>query len=104
MRKQISHKALHGLLALAFLITMVFGAFQFFGKLQATQAAEISITEYPIPTRDGEPYGITAGSDGNLWFAELLGNKIGRVNLAGTTPPSGKWLMPAQGFNVQEGN
>jgi virginiamycin B lyase len=28
------------------------------------------------------PGGITAGPDGALWFAELSGNKIGRI-----TPP-----------------
>jgi virginiamycin B lyase len=30
-----------------------------------------------------EPYGITAGQDGALWFTERLGNKIGRLTTAG---------------------
>ena len=27
--------------------------------------------------------GITAGPDGNLWFSEALGNKIGKITTAG---------------------
>ena len=30
----------------------------------------LSITEFPVPTANSEPYGITAGPDGNLWFTE----------------------------------
>jgi virginiamycin B lyase len=26
-----------------------------------------------------QPWGITAGPDGNLWFTEQVGNKIGRI-------------------------
>ena len=29
------------------------------------------ITEFPIPTAQQRPYGITAGPDGNLWFTEF---------------------------------
>ena len=36
-----------------------------------------TITEFPVPTSDSSPYGITAGPDGNLWFTEAGGNKIG---------------------------
>ena len=41
------------------------------------------ITTIPIPTLACEPEGIVAGPDGNLWFAEQAGNKIGRMTLAG---------------------
>ncbi len=41
------------------------------------------ITAFPLPT-SGDPQGITAGPDGNLWFTELAVNQIGRIN------PSGK--------------
>src|SRR5438477_348283 len=34
-------------------------------------------TEYPIPTANSQPWGITAGPDGNIWFTEQYGNKIG---------------------------
>src|SRR5262249_5317872 len=40
-------------------------------------------TEYPIPTTGSYPNGITAGPDGNLWFTEYTGNKIGRINTGG---------------------
>src|SRR6266581_2989335 len=41
------------------------------------------ITEFPIPTASSIPIGIAAGPDGNLWFTEGGGNKIGRITTAG---------------------
>src|SRR5215472_10640264 len=41
------------------------------------------ISEFAVGTRFSEPVGITAGPDGNLWFTESLGNKIGRITPAG---------------------
>jgi virginiamycin B lyase len=40
------------------------------------------ITEFPLPTADSEPIGITTGPDGNLWIAEQR-SKIGRITPAG---------------------
>ena len=37
-----------------------------------------TVTEYPIPTADSGPQGITAGPDGNIWFTESNTNKIGK--------------------------
>jgi hypothetical protein len=37
------------------------------------------IREFPIPTANSAPVGITAGPDGNLWFTEVLGNQIGQL-------------------------
>ena len=37
------------------------------------------IREFPIPTASSHPDGITAGPDGNLWFTEEVGNKIGQL-------------------------
>jgi hypothetical protein len=53
------------------------------GKERLRQAEEerrqaSSITEFPVPTAGSVPRGITAGPDGNLWFIEFVGNKIGR--------------------------
>src|SRR2546423_423289 len=45
-------------------------------------AAVGTVTEFPIPTR-GTPFDITAGPDGNLWFTENEGGKIGRITTAG---------------------
>jgi virginiamycin B lyase len=44
------------------------------------------ITEFAVPTgRPGEkttsdPEGLMVGPDHNLWFVEVVGNKIGRVS------------------------
>jgi cysteine-rich repeat protein len=48
-----------------------------------TPARGVTITEFPVPTAASQPRGITAGPDGNLWFTESLGNKIGRSTTAG---------------------
>ncbi len=40
------------------------------------------VTEFPIPTANSSPSGITTGSDGNLWFTERAG-KIGRITPSG---------------------
>src|SRR5207302_4789039 len=42
------------------------------------------ITEFSAGITAGSgPYGITAGPDGNLWFTEYFGNRIGRITPAG---------------------
>jgi len=44
-----------------------------------------AITEFHIPTADAEPFGIAAGPDGNLWFAEHGAvSQIGRITTAGS--------------------
>jgi streptogramin lyase len=42
------------------------------------------LTEFTIPTSGSEPHGISAGADGNVWFAEEAANKIGRITPAGS--------------------
>jgi streptogramin lyase len=37
------------------------------------------IREFAVPTAGSSPSGITAGPDGNLWFTEPGGNKIGQL-------------------------
>src|SRR5450432_1506095 len=56
--------------AMAFLVTM------------AASAAPV-IMEYPIPTANSNPQGIATGPDGNLWFTEYTGNKIGKITPSG---------------------
>ncbi len=41
------------------------------------------VVEFPIPTPASRPYTIVAGPDGNLWFTESMGNKIGRITPTG---------------------
>ena len=47
--------------------------------------AQVTFTEYPVPSAGSGPETITAGPDGNLWFTEQdnLGNKVGRITTAG---------------------
>ena len=45
-----------------------------------------TITKIDVPTSQGYPRGITVGPDGNIWFAERFGNKVGRVNLSAGPP------------------
>ena len=60
------------------------------GDSQAMASADallkhrMDISEFPIPTSNSQPMNITAGPDGNLWFTERAGNKIGRITTAGT--------------------
>ncbi|MEA2235253.1 MAG: virginiamycin lyase [Solirubrobacteraceae bacterium] len=42
-----------------------------------------TISEFPVTTAFSGPDKITAGPDGNLWFTEMVANKIGRVTTAG---------------------
>jgi streptogramin lyase len=49
-------------------------------------AEEQRIVEYPVPDKGSVPKGIAAGPDGNLWFTEEQGNRIGRIT------PSGEFL------------
>ena len=40
----------------------------------------VIINEFPTPSANSGPIGITAGPDGNLWFTENNGSKIAEVN------------------------
>ena len=42
------------------------------------------ITEFTIPTAASAPHGVAPGPDGNVWFVEQSGNKIGRITPAGS--------------------
>lgn len=43
-----------------------------------------TITEFPVPTSSSEPFYITSGPDGNLWFTELEGDNIAKITTSGT--------------------
>jgi streptogramin lyase len=51
-----------------------------------------SVTEFPIPTANSQPFGITRGPDGNLWFAEI--GAIGRITPAGVVTEFTQGLSP----------
>jgi len=42
------------------------------------------LVEFPVPTLNAYPAGIALGPDGNVWFTEMNGNKIGRITSGGT--------------------
>lgn len=76
------------------------------GAVANAAAAAPTITEFPVPTHDRGPFGIAAGPDGNVWFAESAGGGIGRATTSGsitefTTGISG----PAEGITAgSDGN
>jgi virginiamycin B lyase len=53
-----------------------------------------SLKTFPLPSSGSWPYGITSGPDGRIYFVEKSGNRIGRINVDGTSltefplPPS----------------
>src|SRR5213083_2941403 len=49
----------------------------------AAPPAPPPIVEFAVPTTNSAPGSITAGPDGNLWFTEEAGNKIGRISPSG---------------------
>jgi hypothetical protein len=56
--------------------------FALFGLVAGAAQAQ-TVTEFSAGITGGaRPYGITAGPDGNLWFTELDGNRIGRISTA----------------------
>src|SRR6516165_7909527 len=48
--------------------------------LESRCLLSLTINEFPVPTVAGQPFGITAGPDSNLWFTEFVGNQIGQLN------------------------
>jgi virginiamycin B lyase len=63
-------------------------------------AAAQAITEYPIPTANNGPQGITTGPDGALWFTEGNGNKIGRITTTGVIT---EYPVPTAGSGITAG-
>ncbi|WP_407572600.1 SMP-30/gluconolactonase/LRE family protein [Deinococcus altitudinis] len=50
----------------------------------ADQFDYLAFAEFVVPSAGSFPTGIVGGPDGNLWFTEQTGNKIGRVTPIGT--------------------
>src|SRR5215471_13915532 len=73
----------------------------------AAWALSGKIIEFPVPTANSGPFGITAGPDGNLWFTELNANSIGRITTAGvitefpvTTDGAPAFIAAGADFNL----
>ena len=73
------------ILAVLITITTVITAslFGLFARVNA-QTTSLVVTEFPLPVSNSVPYGITAGPDGNIWFTEQWGGKVGRITPDGT--------------------
>ena len=54
------------------------------GTTACSDGRVLRTTEFPLASVDTNAYGISAGPDGNLWFAECFVNKIGRITSNGT--------------------
>ena len=54
------------------------------GSSTCSDGRVLRTTEFPLASVDTNAYGIAAGTDGNLWFAECYVNKIGRITPDGT--------------------
>src|SRR5437899_2191717 len=67
-------------------------ASQFLGP---SAMASSRFTEFTVPTPGGAPQGIATGADGNLWFTEYFGNKVGRITTAGMI--TGEFTVPTPG-------
>src|SRR5437660_1458617 len=52
--------------------------------ISLTASPSATINDFPTPTPGSNPDSITGGPDGNVWFTENLGNKIGQVTPGGS--------------------
>ena len=48
--------------------------------LESRCLLSVTINQFPVPTQPSVNEDIASGPDGNLWFTENLGNKIGQIN------------------------
>jgi streptogramin lyase len=67
-----------------------------FALFGAVAAGAVTTSEFPLPTVGSQPWGITASPDGNFWFTEYEGNKIGQITPDGviteyTIPTAGSY-------------
>jgi virginiamycin B lyase len=58
-------------------------AFAGFLALAGCGATGNAITEYPLPNAASLPHRIAKGPDGNMYFTEQTGQRIGRIGMAG---------------------
>ena len=67
-------------------------------------ATALTITEYPTPTSNSSPSGVTAGPDGALWFTETSANQIGRITAAGAVTEYPVTTAAAQPYGITAGS
>lgn len=65
------------------LFTLIFVLVGFARPAPVSAGVPFDFDEFTVPTAISTPTGIVAGPDGNIWFCEGDGNKIGRVDPQG---------------------
>lgn len=68
------------------------------GSSSAGVCAASTLTDYPIPTANSTPIDVAPGPDGNVWFVEYTGNKVGKVTPSGTVT---EYAIPTPNSNPQ---
>ena len=63
-------------------------------ELRCLLSGNAAIAEFPVPPPTSEPYGITAGPDGNLWFTEGTSSQIGRITPTGQVTEFSAGITP----------
>ncbi|MBF0567445.1 MAG: Ig-like domain repeat protein [Nitrospirae bacterium] len=63
-----------------------------------------TINEYTIPTGGSNPHAITSGPDGNLWFTEFNGNKIGKITTSGVITEYAITTVGSQPVDITSGS
>ena len=82
MKRFLRSKLFLSLAALVILAAAV--AIPLSGAIRHSHAqGTVTFTEFPIPTSNSTPNDITTGPDGNLWFTEEEGSKIGKITSSG---------------------
>ncbi|GJL79085.1 MAG: virginiamycin B lyase [Nitrospinaceae bacterium] len=72
-----------------FTFAMLFAAVFLAGSL----AQAVTIHEYVTPTPDSSPAGLAFDGEGNLWFTEINGNKIGKIDPAEAKPGTSQGVV-----------
>ena len=76
-------------------------------SLEARQLMALAISTYSVPTGVGQgsqPTAIVAGPDGNVWFTETFGSKIGRITTGGSVKTFGTTAGNAEDITVGPDN
>lgn len=62
-----------------------------------------SITEFPVPSANSQPFGIAKGADNALWFTETTDDRIGRITTDGAITQFGVPTAAANPFSITAG-
>lgn len=59
----------------------------------AKSAEAVTILEYLVPTAESSPAGLAVDAEGHIWFTEMNGDKIGRLDPAEAKPGTAKGII-----------